>query len=757
MKAFIWGVLLAIDGGVYDFICYLFEIFYFLCGLQLFSDTDYNSLVQKVYVILGLVMMFVLAYSLLKAVINPDEFAKGETSFPKLIQNVIVSLIIIVFLPTAFQMAFSIQNSILNYDTIPNLILDDGSNTTGTTGPTLNANEVQNVSGGRAIAFYTFEAFLFPDLGSGELSCSSDDPNSSTCRSLINGNGEWGSTNGPKLTERDKAVLEGKNSFAIYGNYSESVRDNKLTYYFPISTVAGIFIAYVMLNFCFDMALRVVKLAFYQIIAPIPVICRIIPGGKLKDVFSKWLKQVISLFVEVFVRIGALSFGVFLIKKIIEKWTDGLDGLGMLTGFGQKSIVLALLIMSVIIFVKEIPKIIGDMFGLDTGGMKLGLMDKLAAGGALAAGAVAGGALGSLGKNMVGQFANKKNWLNGDGKVTAGSVLKNVGLGLKTGVGGGVSGARRGFSAGKGAKNLADMRKAAGTAVAGASAAKAKRDAYKAGHQGSNWAGTMWNVATGHVKDTAQSVGEYFGINSLDDLNHEKETAETMQGFYTKMAGYVSDSEGVMSYQSMYDAEMKREIPSSITEFDSSNYNADLEANVRAMQNDSKYSNMSTDDLYRIAGSGMDKSRYTSTRELTDRERSEAIAKKQANLKMYDQLKKLATIQAVNEKLNDKVNGKIVDQRFAEIANQVEVFKNQNASYGFVNDMSNISGVNWDSSWTDIMTSGDASKINDLMKEFKNGTAGPAFFSDSEAAKNHASEVGAEIGKKIQEKKKDNQ
>ena len=530
MKAYIWGVLLAIDGGIYDFICYLFEIFYYLCGLQLFSDTDYNALIQRVYVILGLIMMFVLAYSLLRAVINPDEFAKGETSFPKLIQNVIVSLIIIVFLPTAFQTAFSIQNSLLNYDTIPQLILGEGSSATGTTGPT-----VQNVSGGRAIAFYTFKAFLFPDLSSGNVSCNSDDPDK--CRDVIKGNGSLGSTDGPQLTERDKAVLEGKNSFTIYGNYSESVRDNKLTYYFPISTVAGIFMAYVMLNFCFDMALRVVKLAFYQIIAPIPVICRVIPGGKLKDVFSKWLKQVISLFVEVFVRIGALSFGVFLIGIIIDKFEAGLPGIGMLTGFGQRTIVLALLLMSVIIFVKEIPKIIGDMFGLDTGGMKLGLMDKLAAGGALAAGAVAGGALGSLGRNVVGQFGKKENWLNGDGKVTAGSVLKNVGLGLKTGVGGGVSGARRGFSASKGAKNFADMRKAAGTAVAGASAAKAKRANYKAGHQGNNWAETMWNVGTGHLMDTAQAVGNYFGVNSvqdliddnknIDDINNKKKAIRT--------------------------------------------------------------------------------------------------------------------------------------------------------------------------------------------------------------------------------------
>lgn len=520
MKAYIWGVLLAIDGGIYDFICYLFEIFYYLCGLQLFSDADYNELIQRVYVILGLVMMFVLAYSLLRAVINPDEFAKGETSFPKLIQNVIVSLIIIVFLPTAFQTAFSIQNSLLNYDTIPQLILGEGSSATGTTGPTVQTSTVQNVSGGRAIAFYTFKAFLFPDLSSGNVSCNSDDPDK--CRDVIKGNGSLGSTDGPQLTERDKAVLEGKNSFTIYGNYSESVRDNKLTYYFPISTVAGIFMAYVMLNFCFDMALRVVKLAFYQIIAPIPVICRIIPGGKLKDVFSKWLKQVISLFVEVFVRIGALSFGVFLIGIIIDKFEAGLDGIGMLTGFGQRTIVLALLLMSVIIFVKEIPKIIGDMFGLDTGGMKLGLMDKLAAGGALAAGAFLGGGAKTMAGNAVSKFANKKNWLNDEGKLTAGSVLKNLGAGVASGTAGGLSGAFRSGKAGLKAKNFADMRKASADGSKAAIEKRVKRGNYIAQHSaGKGFVDDVVRSMGGHISDAARGVTNWAGYKNLDQIQAE--------------------------------------------------------------------------------------------------------------------------------------------------------------------------------------------------------------------------------------------
>ena len=125
----VWHLFLSLDGIIYNLICYIFDIFYYLCGLQLFTDADYNKIVSKIYIVLGLIMMFVLAYSLLKAVINPDEFAKGENSFPKLIKNVIVSLVIIVILPTVFNVAFSIQNSLLNYDVIPQLILgtDDGA------------------------------------------------------------------------------------------------------------------------------------------------------------------------------------------------------------------------------------------------------------------------------------------------------------------------------------------------------------------------------------------------------------------------------------------------------------------------------------------------------------------------------------------------------------------------------------------------------------------------------------------------------
>lgn len=381
--ATVWSVLLFLDGAIYDLICFLYDIFDYLSKLNIFKEADYQGIVNRVYIILGLIMLFVLAYSLLRAVINPDEFSKGETSFPNLIKNVVVSLVIIVILPTAFTVVFNIQNSILNNDVIPKLILDDYS------------LSEENDIGGRLIAFYTFEAFLFPDI---DYCDSLGFEDLTLCRmsaGALKADDGWFGQWGDHITKTDDAVLNQGRSFTWYSKYSELVRDGKLKYYFPISTAAGIFILWVMANFCFDMAIRVIKLAFYQIIAPIPVVCRILPGGKMKDVFSNWVRQVISIFAEVFIRIGAMTIGVYLINIIVEMFTGAngryLPNISSLN-WAQRPITMALLIMGSVIFIKQVPKILGDLLKLDTGGMKLGLMDKLAMGGAFAA----GGAVGSL-------------------------------------------------------------------------------------------------------------------------------------------------------------------------------------------------------------------------------------------------------------------------------------------------------------------------------------------------------------------------
>ena len=769
----IYSVLLLIDGVIYDFICYIYEIFYALADINIFSDTTYDKITTKLYVILGLVMMFALAYSLLKAVINPDDYAKGEQSINKLIPNVIISLAIIVVLPTVFEFAMNFQHAVLTSNTIYDFILSDGEADSTSTAVT--------VEPGRETAFYTFSAFFYPS----EEFCSSEEGGGITdlneCKENVKSNGDkwywppsWGNEE-ISLAQLDSSILSGEASFRNYTQFSDAVAENEASYTLIVSTVAGIFILYVLLNFCFDMAVRVIKLAFYQLIAPIPVICRILPGGKFKDTFNTWVKQIVSIYLEVFIRIFIMALSVFLIDLVVDYMTGtGATNINSQLGnigFVQRLIIQALLIMAVIIFMKQAPKLIGDLFKLDTGGMKLGLMDKLAMGGALTAGAVAGGGATMFARNTVSGFRKMgTNFKEAKGIGKVGAIAGGL-IGTAGSVAAGtVSGAARSGKAGLKAKNFKDMAGAASSGAAAAGMAKAKRDAYRASHKinkedlgklgsipfvGAAAAGALssLNTGLGHIKDTGGKAAQWAGINmGLDALNHEKSVADEMMGFYKTMAGYVEDNEMVANYAGLYEAERKSEI--SDTVFDSRRYQESLNARVSMMQNDSKYRGMNTNELYNLAASEIDKNQFT--RKRTASEMQAAIEERQTKLKMYDNLKKMATIKAVNEKLNEKsADGTIIDGRFQAVANQVEVFKKQNASFDFVRDMHSIEGVTWDSSWDAIMNSGDADAINTLMKDFKSSQSPVSFFGDSEMGKNKSGEISAQIATKIQEKKKD--
>lgn len=532
MKADAIGLLMFIDTIIYRLVDYVYDIFNALAKVNIFDMNDYKTIVSRIYVILGMVMLFSLAYSLLKAVINPDEFAKGENSFPKLIKNVIISLAIIAVLPTAFSVAFNLQNTILNQNTIPKLVFGNGTDYDNAT----------REDAGEMMSYYVMTAFLHPNVEwCNEKGYEIDDDtdiNLSECASKIKGDGAWLVTNGEDLKSVTEKFKAGTYDISAFNDFGESAAAGKVTYNVFISTVAGVFLLYVLLNFCFDMAVRVVKLMFFQIIAPIPVICRVIPGGKLKDVFSDWMKKTISTYVEVFIRIAIMYLGVFMISQVVNNFSN--INFGSL-GVAQKLIAEALIIMGVVIFMRQAPKLIGDMFHLDSGSMKLGLMDKLAMGGALAAGATIGGAGGMLLKNGTSAI---KNFHETKGK-GVGARLGAAVRGVGSTIAGTASGARRGFMAGKGAKNLTDMKKSANTAIEGALEAKAKRKAYREAHKATNYGndftnylGTTANVVGGHVMDTFGRVGEFMGINNsaqnlmdenklIDDIASKKKSVAT--------------------------------------------------------------------------------------------------------------------------------------------------------------------------------------------------------------------------------------
>lgn len=356
--SFFYSILLTIDCIIYSFVSYVYKIFLVLAqGGKIFDDRMIDGLINRLYLILGVVMLFILAYSLLKSMINPDEIAKSKNSPIHIIRDVIIAIALIAFMPTIFNFAYSFQNSLLMNNTIGKLIV--GSATT---------NPVDTINkGGYTMAATIFKSFYHANATEEVVYCNDKDEEDDrqtldgrACEPISVGDGQtWG-----ELWEE----AEKHTTFWVLGRAAPNILSGEVTYYFLIAPVAGIFVLFVLLTYCFDMALRLVKLAVYEIIAPIPVLARIVPNEQAKKVFNNWVKATITTFVEVFIRIAMLYFAVLLINTVVGS-IDDLFKTSIKGGASIDVILLAkaLIVVGIIMFVKQAPEIIKEITGLDSG------------------------------------------------------------------------------------------------------------------------------------------------------------------------------------------------------------------------------------------------------------------------------------------------------------------------------------------------------------------------------------------------------
>ncbi len=721
-----WKIIISLVGSIFKLVNSAYRIFLALAEADIFKNAEFDIITKNMYEILSIVMLFALAYGILVKIVDPEN-SKSGVDGKKILQKLVMAIVLLALIPSIFSFMFGLQEAILESNVL-NSIFTGSSN--------VGAQNIQNA--GNVMAVNSFKPFFTPNVNS--------DVNPEDARGSITNHTEYGITlgnNGSYGCKKNECTLADVDTFAektgdfgFYQAFAANINEGEVDFQWLIALVVGGFLVYAMISFCFDMALRVCKLAFFEIIAPIAIFCNVIP--KMEDVFKKWLSNTTKTFISVFTRIIVMNFGVYLISIIVKNVDLGLDNPG---NWFLNLIAKCFLILGIVMFMRQAPKLLSDLFGFGDGDMKLGIRDKLKSSGAFAAGAAIGAGTTGLVRNAVNAGQNFKKAPK-DKKF--GAVVKGIGSTLA----GGASGFTKGVWYAKDAGSGKDMKNALNKAADATVENRNKREAYKAAHPG------FGGVQKGHIMDAVRSAGSYFGVDSLASLKKEKETADKMQGFYKTMASYVEDNEAVANFAGLYEAERKREI--SDTVFDEKNYMTALKDKYSQIMKDSKYNGMTAEQKKAIATSQVDKSNFV--RKISSAEMARALQEKEANLKRLDSLKKLATIRAVNEKLNKKaVDGTIIDSRFQAVVNEAKVFKQQNANYDFVQDMSEISGLTWDKSWNDIMYNNNNLSLADynaavdkLMSDMKAGTTGVKYFSDSENAKNHSGAVSAEISKQIQ-------
>lgn len=502
--------LLWLDQSVYWAAAQCYQLFMKLATAQIFNDDFFAGFANRIYAILGVFMLFYLVYALLNAIVDPDKLTKGDKGVGKIASNLIVSLVLLGVMPSIFSYAYRMQNFVLSSNLLGAIILGtdvvDVSNSDD-----LKESQESLIRFGDYVSFSVLNAFLNPENLNPEFD---EYYNWYGLKEEILTEGKW--INLPIMAT------------SVSTGTSINGRNYVITYRPIISAAAGVFLIYVLLTFTLDLGIRVVKFAFYQLIAPIPVILRIIPSKK--GTFDKWLKQTLSVYFEVFVRVALMYIAIYFINAIttnntlMKLWTDSMTG----------KLALAVVIMGVFAFIKQAPKIISDVLGIDTGNLKLGIRDKLKAGGFFGAGAVLGaGALSgvrglthgiSRGASEFSAANNHWNQINKNNKLS--DNLKYLGKGIvsgtkglyKSGTGamfgvlsGTFGGAVNGYSFGKKAGSFTDMKNMTTQANKKYEDNRNRREIYRAGHGG--YIGSVY----GKVYDGLIGAASAVGVNNVVD------------------------------------------------------------------------------------------------------------------------------------------------------------------------------------------------------------------------------------------------
>lgn len=400
---------ISIDKAIYEFAGKIYELFFDMTKLNFLTGDIYSTIFKRVFLILGIFMLFKLIFSMIGYLVSPDSLNDKEKGANKLIGRVISCvLLLIVLVPygpnnsnvkvknedfaastrlnaniseqgIAFGTLQTLQELIVEKEIIGKIILGSAA-----------SNYTNNTNMGNDIALTIFSTFFRRNkdltidecayaISSENVKIYKFDDNDDNAEYIVNSMDE-------AYNLADVTCDDANNSYLF-------------TYDVFISTIVGIVLVVLIFLFTFDVALRGIKLGILRLIAPIPAISYISPKSAKDGAFANYIKTLMSTYLDLFLRLAIIYIVVLLISAIAGDNTQIIEG--TTNGVGKVIIIITLLF-----FAGQAPKFIMQALGIKSKGTGLGFGAALL-GGALT-GAMAGAATGGIwgaAKGLVGGAA----------------------------------------------------------------------------------------------------------------------------------------------------------------------------------------------------------------------------------------------------------------------------------------------------------------------------------------------------------------
>lgn len=471
-----------LDRPAYWLLGLVYQLFFNVASADLFSNGTIMSFYKRIQLIIGVFMMFQLAMTILKGIMNPDSFTDSKNGAANLVKRVAISLILLTVLvpvniPGAqnewerqlnnngllFGALYSLQHRILNNNTLGRLILGTTDSAESFTSSDANDKDSSLAKSSRIFTSTILKGFyrinLLPEEDRPKHEEGKDDAifnDNRVCKDideeLLKAYSRLDAEPSEIISmvkatcEDDDAEVKGLwKAVSVFA--PKLAGKNKYIFaYMPlVSAIVPFIFVFILLSFTVDVAVRAVKLAVLRLIAPIPIISYMDPKGSKDSSFNSWVKTLTSTYLDLFIRLAVIYFIIYLIQDMI------VNGIVINVGSGVLGILSMIIIwIGLFIFAKQAPKFIKQVLGMkDDGGKIFGNL-----GAALGLGAAAVGSVGAFKAGMDASLMADKT-RKSMGENVDPTALHNKAKHLMAGITGGAMGFGTGVGAALGAKDHA--------------------------------------------------------------------------------------------------------------------------------------------------------------------------------------------------------------------------------------------------------------------------------------------------------------
>lgn len=535
---------ISLNSVVYQLIEWLYEVFELVANVNLFSEKVFNDFTDRIYIIVGITMLFIFAYNIVLMIINPDD-KKSTGNTTKIVKETIIALVLIILLPVIFRYMTVFQNHILSSHIIESIILGDKSDS-GTENCNFDEYTVIDADsktklnnsceeykkldisqkGAYLVAPTLFTAFFAPT-----------DYSYNDCLAYVKGetyDSAIDTDDDKELCTRyvyDVNMAKFSGGILVFtsmdGVYTDAMHDGFFDFNYLMAFIAGILAVYMFFCYTMEIGVRVAKLGFLQLISPIPVMLRIIPKQK-EAVYDKWFKHLLNTYLDVFIRLAIIYFSMFaisLVPDVMSMLLGANYGKGLIGALAAVVVILGLLK-----FAQEAPALFKEFFG-NSGRFALKSPRKQLSENKLAMAGLgmARSGFGAGARNMFKSIReNKDNGAKGVFR-TIGSTIAGV-----------TSGAKRGAKAGYGS-TLDNLGRNSDRAIEETTDRRVERAKYKALH-----GGTIRGAIKGHFMDNLNSADVWIGHDSgrdiIDSIKYEEDVVKHYSDYESlyKSGGYTA-------------------------------------------------------------------------------------------------------------------------------------------------------------------------------------------------------------------------